>query len=51
MRASTIEADIREEVMKEMEERMQAMEKMFMRRLASEVRFFNLYYSFKLSYV
>ncbi|KAG8715291.1 hypothetical protein FRC11_004801 [Ceratobasidium sp. 423] len=37
MRASTIEAEIREEVMKEMEERMQAMEKMFMRRLASEV--------------
>jgi hypothetical protein len=39
MRASTIEAEIREEVMKEMEERMQAMEKMFMRRLASEVRY------------
>ncbi|KAF8679511.1 Kinesin protein [Rhizoctonia solani] len=37
MRASTIEAEIREEVMKEMEERMQTMEKMFMRRLASEV--------------
>ncbi|CAE6462113.1 unnamed protein product, partial [Rhizoctonia solani] len=37
MRASTIEAEIREEVMKEMEERMQTMEKMFARRLASEV--------------
>lgn len=37
MRASIIEAEVREEVMKEMEERMQTMERMFMRRLASEV--------------
>jgi kinesin family protein 20 len=43
MRASVVEAEIREEVMKEMEERMQAMERMFMRRLASEVRFLLLY--------
>lgn len=37
MRASVVEAETREEVTREMEERMQAMERMFMRRLASEV--------------
>lgn len=40
MRASVVEAETREEVTREMEERMQAMERMFMRRLASEVRVF-----------
>ncbi|QRW05771.1 kinesin motor domain protein [Ceratobasidium sp. AG-Ba] len=37
MRASMIEAEVREEVTREMEERMQVMERMHSRRLASEV--------------
>jgi hypothetical protein len=38
MRAGMIEVEVREEVTREMEERMQVMERMFSRRLASEVR-------------
>lgn len=37
MRCAIIEADTREEVMQEMEERMQNMEKMYTRRLMKEV--------------
>jgi hypothetical protein len=38
MRCAVIEADIREEVMREMEERMASMEKMYARRLMNEVK-------------
>jgi len=38
MRCAVVEADTREEVMEEMEERMRSMEKMFKRRLIREVR-------------
>jgi hypothetical protein len=37
MRCAIIEADVREEVMREMEVRMASMEKMYARRLMSEV--------------
>ncbi len=37
MRAAVIEAEIREEVMREMEERIQEIEKRFSRRLMNEV--------------
>lgn len=37
MRCAIIEADTREEVMREMEDRMRAMEQMYSRRLMSEV--------------
>lgn len=37
MRCALVEAETREEVMEEMEERMRAMEKMFKRRLMKEV--------------
>ena len=39
MRCATIEAETREEVMKEMEERMRSIEKMYARRLMNEVFF------------
>ncbi len=38
MRSATIEAETREEVVREMEERISEMEKRFARRLMSEVR-------------
>jgi hypothetical protein len=50
MRCAIIEAETREEVMKEMEERMQSVEKMYARRLMNEVNIFiyayrvNLYF-------
>jgi kinesin family member 20 len=37
MRCAIIEAETREEVMKEMEERMQSVERMYARRLMNEV--------------
>lgn len=37
MRCAIIEAETREEVMKEMEERMQSVERMYTRRLMNEV--------------
>jgi kinesin family protein 20 len=40
MRCAIIEAETREEVMKEMEERMQSVEKMYARRLMNEVNIF-----------
>ena len=42
MKRAVIEAETREEVMKEMEERMRSMERMYARRLMSEVCFSNL---------
>jgi kinesin family protein 20 len=39
MRSAVIEAETREEVMREMEERIQEIEKRFTRRLMNEVRF------------
>ena len=39
MRCAIIEAETREEVIQEMEERMQQMEKMYTRRLMKQVRF------------
>ena len=38
MRCAIIEAETREEVMKEMEERMRSVERMYSRRLMNEVR-------------
>lgn len=38
MRCALVEAEVREEVMHEMEERMQRMETMFQARLANEVK-------------
>lgn len=38
MRSALVEAETREEVMREMEERMRKMEEMYSRRLRSEVR-------------
>lgn len=38
MRCATIEAEVRREVMEEMEERMRAVESMYSKRLMSEVR-------------
>ena len=39
MRCAIIEADTREEVMREMEDRMRAMEQMYSRRLMNEVSY------------
>lgn len=39
MRSAVIEAETREEVMREMEERMRSLERMYARRLMNEVRF------------
>jgi hypothetical protein len=39
MRCATVEVETREEVMREMEERMRSMERMFARRLTNEVCF------------
>jgi hypothetical protein len=44
MRCAIIEADVREEVMREMELRMASMEKMYARRLMNEVLVFRFYY-------
>lgn len=38
MRSTAVEIEVREEVMKEMEERMREVEKMYSKRLMSEVR-------------
>ena len=46
MRSAVVEAETREEVMREMEERIQEIEKRFTRRLMNEVRL----YVFKISY-
>ena len=43
MRCAIIEADTREEVMREMEDRMRAMEQMYSRRLMNEVSLFTWY--------
>jgi len=39
MRCATIEAETREEVMQEMEERMRAVERLYAKRLMNEVSF------------
>jgi hypothetical protein len=44
MRCAIIEAETREEVMKEMEERMLSVEKMYARRLMNEVTHFPSFY-------